>query len=119
MMIGWGRASGGETFQRFLPHTPSSNARASPLPWSPASVMCGPCRSVAPRSVRPWSGLLAPPGRGGFAGDGLGLFFLGTGSSERTGDEMMILVGWASWGETFKRFLPHTPSSNALTCGRG
>src|ERR1039458_7519447 len=22
--------------------------------------------------------------------------------------------GWASWGETFKRFLPHTPSSNAL-----
>ena len=22
-------------------------------------------------------------------------------------------MGWASWGETFKRFLPHTPSSNA------
>jgi hypothetical protein len=27
-----GRASGGETFTRSLPHTPSSNALASPLP---------------------------------------------------------------------------------------
>src|ERR1035441_10880716 len=26
---------------------------------------------------------------------------------------MMIGWGWASWGETFTRFLPHTPSSNA------
>jgi hypothetical protein len=26
---------------------------------------------------------------------------------------MRIVGGWASWGETFKRFLPHTPSSNA------
>jgi hypothetical protein len=27
--------------------------------------------------------------------------------------ERQVFWGWASWGETFKRFLPHTPSSNA------
>ena len=37
MMIGWGWASWGETFQRFLPHTPSSNAPAPPLGRSPES----------------------------------------------------------------------------------
>jgi hypothetical protein len=49
-----------------------------------------------------------------FAGDFLALFFLGTGSAERTGDEVLIWWGWPGGGETFARFLPHTPSSNAL-----
>ena len=44
--ICWGRASGGETFARFLPHTPSSNALIFPPPVAAIS-MCGPgCRSV-------------------------------------------------------------------------
>jgi hypothetical protein len=38
------------------------------------------------------------------------LFFLGTGSSEGTGDEMMIWWGWASGGETFTRFTPPLPT---------
>ena len=28
------------------------------------------------------------------------------------------ILGRASWGETFKRFLPHTPSSNVRPCVR-
>jgi len=28
------------------------------------------------------------------------------------------ILGRASWGETFARFLPHTPSSNVLTTAR-
>ena len=30
-----------------------------------------------------------------------------------------VFGGWASWGETFKRFLPHTPFSNAHTSQAG
>jgi hypothetical protein len=34
--------------------------------------------------------------------------------SQARGDEVdtRICLGWAGWGETFKRLLPHTPSSN-------
>jgi hypothetical protein len=30
----------------------------------------------------------------------------------RQGLSRCLRLGWASWGETFRRFLPHTPSSN-------
>jgi hypothetical protein len=59
MRIWWGWASGGATFKRFLPHTPSSNAFASrstgharlvrglgSVSVSPAAIFC---RQSAPK----------------------------------------------------------------------
>ena len=75
--------------------------------------------------------LLAPPGRGGCGGDllaplfgeGAGLateveqqvLFFGVPKTQRVGQGLM---GRASGSETFERFLPHTPSSNAFTVAR-
>jgi len=66
----WARAGWGETFKRFLPHTPFSNV----LSLSPTMPQAAP---ELPSS----SWLLPPPGRGGFAGDLLALLFReGTGA---------------------------------------
>ena len=56
----WGWASGGETFTRFLPHTPFSNAPV-PRRWSPESSVGGTDgleRVVRPAS--PWCAELPP-----------------------------------------------------------
>ena len=56
---------------------------------------------------------LARQGCGGFAGDFLALLYLGTALRSVPRDGMMIWRGRASWGETFKTFIPLPPSSKA------
>ena len=56
---------------------------------------------------------LAPPGRGGFAGDFLALFFMGAGSVELY--RYRIFGGPGQWERNLRKVSPPHPLSNALT----